>query len=123
MYWQVDGQQQSQTTKITNISIKVLTNGYEWAQDEVMTIVYGFFGPNRGFYLRVNDDNETAVRWAAHFLLNELKSKLGTKYGMQFQIDRICGETPGGAIGVRYCDIRNFVTPLAIESEVKTFEK
>jgi hypothetical protein len=123
MYWQVDGQQQSQTTKITNISIKVLTNGYEWAQDEVMAIVYGFFGPNRGFYLRVNDDNETAVRWAAHFLLNELKSKLGTKYGMQFQIDRICGETPGGSIGVRYCDIRNFVTPLASEQEVKTFEK
>jgi hypothetical protein len=122
MYWQVEGQQQSQTTTLTNITIRVYTNGYEWAQDEVMSIVYGYFSANRGFYLRVNDDNETAVRWAAHFLLNELKTKLA-KYGMQFQIERICGETSGGSIGVRYCDVRNFTTPLASEAEVKTFER
>jgi hypothetical protein len=122
MYWQVEGQQQSQTTTLTNITIRVYTNGYEWAQDEVMSVVYGYFSANRGFYLRANDDNETAVRWAAHFLLNELKTKLA-KYGMQFQIERICGETGGGAIGVRYCDVRNFVTPLASEAEVKIFER
>jgi len=122
MYWQIEGQQQSQTTTLTNITIRVYTNGYEWAQDEVMSVVYGYFTANRGFYLRRNDDNETAVRWAAHFLLNELKTKLA-KYGMQFQIERICGETGGGSIGVRYCDVRNFVTPLASEAEVKTFER
>jgi len=122
MYWQVEGQTQSQTTKLSNISIRVYTNGYEWSQDEVMNVVYGYFSANRGFMLRINDDNETAVRWAAHFLLNELKTKL-SKHGMQFQIERICGETGGGSLGVRYCDVRNFVTPLATEAEVKTFER
>ena len=121
MSWRTSGQSQMQSTRLTNITLKVYTNGYESMQDKVMKVVYDYFTPGRGFVLRPTDDNETAVRWAGHFLLMRLKEVFGAS-GTKFELVRICGETSGGYTGVRYNDITNFMVPLGEGVQVQTFE-
>jgi hypothetical protein len=121
MRWNTEGQTQTQTSKISNIRLRVYTNGFEWAQDEVMNRVYAYF-TNRGFQMRKTDDNETTTRWAAHFLKMDLEKDLA-KWNMKIVVERICSETGGGALGVRYCDIENPVTPLSEVTGVKVLEE
>ena len=121
MNWKVSGQTQMQSTRLTNIKLRVYTNGFEQMQDKVMKEVYEFFSPNRGFVLRPNDDNETAIRWGGHFLLMKLKEVFGPG-GTKFELVGICGETSGGYSGVRYNDITNFVMPMGEAAAIGFFE-
>jgi len=121
MYWKASGQSQMQSTKLTNIKLRVWTNGFEWMQDKVMKEVYDFFSPNRGFMLRPNDDNETAIRWGGHFLLMKLKEVFGAS-GTKFELVGICGETSGGYTGVRYNDVTNFAMPMGEAAGIQFFE-
>jgi len=110
--WKAEGQTMQQKTSLSNIKILCWTNGFEWAQDLVMGDLYSYLGQNLFLTVGTNNDNETVLKWVALLIKSRLEGKFKDKYNMQFKVERIAGETGGGSLGVRYCDLVNPGVPI-----------